>query len=418
LVSDNLARNVSSANLVGIRGKATLLAGENGLRLTIGFRSKATPMKKTFKYRLLGNRKSFGKADNWLMLCRRLYNTALEQRIVIYRQNKDSISCYDQINQLPELKVDFPEYSDVGSQVLQNVLERLDSAYKGFYRRIKARDKAGFPRFRGRDRYNSFTLKQHGWKLADRYLTIRNIGRFKLRLSRPIEGNIKTVTICKESNKWYACFSCDKVPEKVLAKSDKSIGLDVGIKSFLADSEGSKVDNPQYFRQAEKQLRLRQRTLSRRKKGSNGRSDIRLLVTKAYGKVKNQRNDFLHKTANYYVAKYGKIYIEDLNIKGMVKNRHLSKSISDTSWGKFFELLNYKAAEAGREVIRIPRFEPSSKTCSACEAINQELKLSDRQWVCKSCGTLHDRDYNAAKNIRRVGQTLQELTYAVVQSVS
>lgn len=370
-------------------------------------------MKKTFKYRLLAGEGTFGKAESWLELCRHLYNAGLEQRIVAYHQNKGHISCYDQINQLPELKVAFPGYSEVGSQVLQEVLERLDKAYKGFFRRVKVGDKAGFPRFKGRDRYDSFTLKQAGWKIDGRYLTIRNVGKFKLRLSRLIEGEIKTITIRREaSNRWYACFSCDKVPEKRLPESDRIVGIDVGIKSFLVDSEGGKIDNPQYFRQSEGLLRRRQRALFRRTKGSNGRRTAKVLVARAHDKVRNQRRDFLHKAANHYIKNYGTLVFEDLNIRGMVRNHNLAKSISDSCWGTFYGLCAYKAEEAGRRIIRIPRFEPSSKTCSECGAINQELKLSDRQWVCKSCGTLHDRDYNAAKNISRVGQTLQELTYA------
>jgi len=372
-------------------------------------------MKKTYKYRLLGNKTTFGKADKWLLLCQRLYNVALEQRISIYRQKKETISCYSQINQLPELRAEFPEYQDVGSQVLQDVIERLDRAYKAFFRRVKnGNGKAGFPRFRGRDRYDSFTLKQAGWKLEGRYLYIRNIGRFKLRLSRPIEGTIKMVIIRREATgKWYVCFSCDKVTERILPESDKAVGIDVGIKSFLVDSEGNGVDSPAYFRQSESLLRVRQRSLFRRVKGSNGRKQARVLVAKAHEKVKNQRKDFLHKVANEYIKNYGTICVEDLNIKGMVKNHHLAKSISDAGWGMFIGLMEYKAAEAGRKLIQIPRFQPSSKTCSECGAINQELKLSDRQWVCQACGVLHDRDYNAAKNICRVGQTLQEKTYAV-----
>ncbi len=377
-------------------------------------------MKKTYKYRLLGNNLTFGKAEEWLLLCQRLYNVALEQRISIYRQNKGSISCYNQINQLPELKVAFPEYGDVGSQVLQDVIERLDRAYKAFFRRVKnGRGKAGFPRFRSKDRYDSFTLKQAGWKLDGKFLSIRNVGRFKLRLSRPIEGDIKTITIRRESTgKWYACFSCRNVSEKRLPKSDRVVGLDVGIESFLVDSEGNKVDNPAYFRQSKRLLKRRQRTLCKRMKGSQGRRKARVLVAKAHDKVRNQRQDFLHKVANSYIRNYGTLIFEDLNISGMVKNHNLAKSISDSGWGTFYELCAYKAEEAGRQLIRIPRFEPSSKTCSECGAVNQELKLSDRQWVCKFCGVLHDRDYNAAKNIRRVGQTLQELTYGIAQSVS
>ncbi len=377
-------------------------------------------MKKTYKYRLLGNIATFDKAINWLNLCRRLYNIALEQRITIYHQNKGRISCYNQMKQLPELKVSFPEYRDVDAQVLQEVLERLDRAYESFFRRVKNGDgKAGFPRFRGIDRYDSFTLKQTSWKVDGRYLTIRNVGRFKLRLSCAIEGNIKTVTIRREAtDKWYACFSCDGVPEKRLPESDKIVGIDVGIKALLVDSEGYKIDNPQYFRQSEGLLRKRQRTLCRRVKGSHRRRKARILVAKAHEKVKNQRNDFFHKVSNDYIKSFGTLIFEDLNIQGMVRNHNLAKSISDSGWGTFYRLCGYKAEEAGRQIIRIPRFEPSSKMCSECGAINQELKLSDRQWVCKSCGVLHDRDYNAAKNIRRVGQTLQEKTYENAQSVS
>jgi len=370
-------------------------------------------MRKTFKYRLLGNKVVFAKADTWLYLCRWLYNTALEQRILTYRQNKGQISGYSQCNQLPELKECFPEYSEINSQTLQSVIERLSKSYDNFFRRVKkGGEKAGFPRFKGNDRYDSFILKNTGWKLDGKNLIIRNIGRFKMRLSRPIEGDIKTITIKRESNKWYACFSCDNVLEKKLPTLDNSVGLDVGIKSFLVDSEGVIVDNPKYLRQSEALLRIRQRTLSRRKKGSNRRKDARILVAKAHEKIRNQRNDFLHKLANRYIKEYGTLIFEDLNIKGMVQNHCLAKSISDASWGKFYELCAYKAEEAGRQIVWIDRWEPTSKKCSQCGAINHDLKLSDRVWICKVCGAVHDRDYNGAINIHAAGQAVQELTYA------
>ena len=377
-------------------------------------------LRKTFKYRLLGSKTTFAKADDWLHSCRLLYNAALGLRIAAYKQNKRIVSGYDQMKQLPAMKEVATEYKSISAQTLQDVIDRLDKAYKSFFRRIRNGDnKVGFPRFKSIYRYDSFTLKQNGWKLDGKYLSIHNIGRFKLRLSRPIQGNIKTVTIRRKlTGKWYVCFSCDKVPEHRLEPSTKSIGIDVGIKSFSVDSDGHKEFNPTYFRCGEKQLKVRQRKLSRRIKGSQGRKEARLLVAKTHEKITNQRKHFLHKIANYYIKNYGVIFTEDLNIKGMSKNHHLAKSINDASWGKFFELLNYKAEEAGRMVIKVPRFEPTSKTCSNCGASNQELTLNDRQWVCKSCGVLHDRDYNAAKNICRVGQTLQELTYVVAQSVS
>jgi putative transposase len=264
-------------------------------------------MRKTFKYRLLGNKTTFSKADKWLLLCRRLYNSALEQRIYIYRYNRQTISCYDQCKQLPELKEAFPEYQSVGSQVLQDVILRLDKTYRAFFHRVKnGNGKAGFPRFKSMDRYHSFTLTQAGWKLDGRYLTIRNVGRFKLRLSRPIEGNIKTVTIRREATgNWYVCFSCDKIPERTLAPSVKTVGIDVGIKSFCVDSDGRTEFNPAYFRQAEKKLRVRQRVLCRRVKDSKGRENARILMAKAHEKVSNQRNDFLHK----FNLRFASLYI-------------------------------------------------------------------------------------------------------------
>jgi putative transposase len=218
-------------------------------------------MRKTYKYQIFGTRATFNKAQIWLILCRTLYNASLTQRISIYRQNKGKVSCYDQVKQLPELKKEFIEYCGVGSQVLADVIERLDRTFTNFYK-TKTRygnTNSGFPRFKSENRYNSFTLKKAGWKLDDKYLIIKKIGRFKLRLSRPIEGDIKTITIKKESTgKWYVCFSCNNVPEKKLSSSDKAVGIDVGIKSFLVDSDGNKVDNPKYFRQSEALLRRRQ----------------------------------------------------------------------------------------------------------------------------------------------------------------
>jgi len=375
-------------------------------------------MRKAFKYRLLGNKETFANAENWLNHCRWLYNLALEQRMMIYRQYGITLSFYEQKRQLVELKNEFTDYKIIDAQVLQNVIRRLDDAYKAFFRRVKHGEKAGFPRFKSNDRYDSFTLTTHMWKLNGKYLIISRLGKFKLRLSRPIQGNIKTITIRKQNNKWYACFNCDKVPETKLEHCNKSVGIDVGISTFCTDSDGNEAENPKYLRQSERLLRFRQRRFSRRIKDSNGREQSRVLVARTYEKVANQRNDFLHKVANHYITNYGTICIEDLNIKGMVKNHHLAKSISDSSWGKFFEFLKYKAEEAGtREIIKIDRFEPSSKTCSVCGLINDNLKLSDRKWVCLGCGTVHDRDYNAAKNIKRVGQTQQMLTCVNRQSV-
>ena len=295
--------------------------------------------------------------------------------------------------------------------MLQDVLERLDKAYKAFFRRVKQKgEKAGFPRFKGKDRYDSFTLKQAGWKLEGRYLTITRVGRFKLFLSRPILGYIKTITVRRTpSGKWLVAFSCDNVPERTAPFSDKTVGIDVGIKSFSVDSDGGVVDNPKFFRKSEKLLRRRQRALARKKPGSMRRSKARVLVAKAHQKITNQRRDFLHKTANQYIQTYSTIKVESLKIRNMVSNRHFSKSISDASWGTFFELLSCKAGEAGRTVLRVNP-KDTSQLCSGCgERVPKEL--SERTHRCPHCGLVANRDLNAALNIfSRSGQDRQALT--------
>lgn len=374
-------------------------------------------MRKTYLYRTKISKATFANCNQWIEICRTLYNLALEQRIDIYRQHKKSISVYEQIVQLPELKQAYPEFKIVGSQCLQDVLQRVDRAFRGFFQRIKEHNgKAGFPRFKSKNRYGSFTLKQAGWKLEGRYLYIKNVGRFKLFLSRPIEGDIKTVTVRRTStNKWFVAFSCDNVPIEEYPELTAQIGIDVGIKSFCVDSNGNAIENPKYFRQSEKLLRRRQRSLSRKQKGSKRRNKARILVAKTHEKIFNQRKDFLHKVANYYIDAFQTIYIEDLNIRGMGKNRHFAKSISDASWGIFYNLLFYKAEGAGRVVVRVTP-NGTTQICSNCGEIVPK-SLSVRIHKCPFCNLVLDRDVNASLNILRLGQSLQTSTPALVDVV-
>ena len=365
-------------------------------------------MKKTFKYKIYTNKETINKTENWLELCRRLYNSCLEERIQAYKESGKGITCNNQMLRLKSLKQEHPEYKEVGSQVLQGVLQRLDLAYKHFFRKVKNGDKSGFPRFKGYNRYHSFTLKQTGWKLESKYLTIRNIGIFKIKLSRPIEGIIKTVTIKRSpANKWYVFFSCDDVPNRQFPDTNKEVGIDVGIKNFAVDSEGGYIANPKYFSQSQKLLRMRQRKLARRKKGSNRRNKARILVAKAHEKVSNQRNDFLHKLANNYIKAFKIIYIEDLTIRNMVHNRHLSKSIMDASWGIFFRYLFYKAVEADRIIVKV-KPQGTSQICSICGEIVPKT-LSVRIHNCPYCGSVMGRDFNSSINIKKLGQSFQDL---------
>ncbi len=367
-------------------------------------------MKRTYKYKARISKRTEASALRWLNLCRRLYNGALAERINLYKESGRSLSAYDQDKELSQFKKDNPEFAVVGSQVLQDTLDRLDKAYKAFFRRLKERNgKAGFPRFKSEDRYDSFTLKQAGWKLNGRYLTIKNVGKFKLFLSRPIAGDIKTLTVIRSSSGWFVSFSCDNVPVKEYITPPRyEVGIDLGIKSFCVDSGGNETDNPKFLVKSLQELRIKQRALSRKKKGSNRRIKAKKQVAKVHSKISNQRKDFLHKLANFYIALYSVIYTEDLNIKGMVKNHHLAKSISDASWGMFFSMLSYKAEEAGRLVLKInPR--NTSQICSNCGEIVPK-KLSVRTHSCPHCGLIMDRDLNAAINIKRFGQNRQALS--------
>jgi len=371
-------------------------------------------MRKTYLYKAKINKQTEANCNQWIDLCRRLYNQSLEQRIKAYKEEGKFISAYSQMSQLPNLKKEHPEYKIVGSQCFQDVIQRLDKAYKSFFQRVKqGNSKVGFPRFKSQNRYDSFTLKQAGWKLEGRYLYIKNIGRFKLFLSRPIKGDIKTVTIRRNSTgKWFIAFSCDNVPVKEVPEVTANVGIDVGIKSFCVDSDGNQIQNPKFLKQSLKLLRRRQRSLSRKKKASVRRSKARLFVAKAHEKVANQRKDFLHKVANFYVEAYKTICIEDLDIKGMIKNRHLSRSIADSSWGLFFNFLSYKAEEAGRTVVKVNP-NGTSQICSGCgEKVPKSLSVRTHQ--CPFCNLVLDRDYNASLNILRVGQTLQASTPTMV----
>ena len=376
-------------------------------------------MHKTFKFKAKLSQQTEQNALHWLSLCQKLYNVALEQRINAYKRCGGSLSTFSQVNELPELKKEFPEFKQVGSQTLQESIERLGKAFQGFFRRLKKTgEKAGFPRFKSIHRYHSFTLKQTGWKLNGRHLKIKGVGIFKLYLSQEIQGNIKTVTIRKDAcGDWWVCFSCSDVPKRRCPQPRaERVGIDVGLQHFATDTEGRKVSNPRHYQKAQSELRRKQRKVARRQKGSHRRKKAVQTLARAHRKVARMRLDFLHKTANDYINNFQTICIEALTVKDMVQNLSLRKSITDASWSTFFELLSYlcpsgyKAEDAGRALVKVnPR--NTSQNCSGC---GQTVKkpLTVRQHQCPHCHLTLDRDLNAAINIaaRGGGQLLQMLT--------
>jgi putative transposase len=366
-------------------------------------------LRKAYKYKLKPTPEQARQLEEILWRCRTLYNTALEQRITTYRRCGVTLTCYQQHAELPDLKAAFPEFGEIHSQVLQDVLTRLDKTYQAFFRRVSAGQTPGFPRYQGRTRYHSFTYKQYGngATLDNGFLVLSKIGRIAVRWSRPLEGTPKTVTISKEADGWYAVISCADAPVQILPPTGRETGIDVGLKVFLITADGLIVDNPRHYRRGEKKLAKANKRVSRRKKGSKRRGKAVGQLSKAHQAVKRQRSDFHHKTALTLLRQYDTIYLEDLRVANMLRNHHLAKSIADAGWAQFRTILEAKAACAGRRVIAVPA-QYTSQDCSGCgERIPKSLSV--RTHVCTFCGLVVDRDENAARNIQWAGQALRGL---------
>jgi putative transposase len=368
-------------------------------------------MKKTFRYRIFPTRKQITIFDQTLDSCRWLYNHFLEQRINAWRNNKKSLSRYGQDATLKALKREYPFLSDMFSQVLQNISMRIDLAFRAFFRRIKSGDTPGLPRFRGKFRYDSFTYPQHGFKILKNVVQLSKIGGVKIKLHRPIEGNIKTCTIRRTpTGKWFITFACEIEHKTVEQPVKPSIGIDMGLEHFLTTSNGEHIENPRFFRKEEKTLAKAQRKLSAQKKASRARIKARKVVARIHERIKNKRHNFAHQEACKLVNKYNTMCVEDLSINDMQKdNFHcINKSISDVAWRMFIDQLKLKAEEAGKKLIKInPAY--TSQTCSVC-GNRQKLKLSDRIYNCNCCGFSLNRDINAALNIMSLGMQRLVLT--------
>ncbi len=339
--------------------------------------------------------------EQTLEMCRWVYNETLAMRKNAWEQEQRHISYYESKRQIPLWKKEHPELSGVYSQVLQDVSMRVDLAFKAFFRRLKSGEKPGYPRFKGKGRYDSFTYPQYGFKLDGDRLHLSKIGDVKIVLHRPVEGTIKTLTIRRSATgKWYACFSVEYAPSPAPRK-ETTVGVDVGLESFATLSNGEKIENPRFFRTDEKALAKAQRKLSKAEKGTPERKKARKIVAHIHERIANRRLNFAHQTSRKVVDRFGTIVFEDLKITTMQKNHHLAKSIADVAWNLFISITEGKAEEAGSHVIRVnPR--NTSQMCSRCGMIVAKT-LSDRIHSCPHCGLVMDRDQNAAINIMRLG---------------
>ncbi len=361
-------------------------------------------MRKTFKYRIFPTHKQTTILNQTLNDCRWLYNHLLDQRKTSWESEKKSLSRFDQCNTFKQLKEEYPFLKDVYSQVLQNVAVRIDLAFRAFFRRIKSGEKPGYPRFRGEDRYDSFTYPQSGFTPLKTIVQLSKIGGIKIKLHRPIEGTIKTCTIRRISTgKWFVTFTCDidHIPVEQLV--EPAIGVDMGLLSFVTLSNGEQIDKPRFFKKEEKSLVKAQRKLSTQEKASKARMKARKIVARIHERIAWKRHDFVHQESRKLVNRFNTIVVEDLSINDMQKDnfRCINKSIGDAAWRMFLGCLRYTAEWAGSRCIKInPAF--TSQNCSRC-GTRHKLKLSDRMYHCPCCDLLLDRDHNAAINILGLG---------------
>lgn len=368
-------------------------------------------MIKAYKYRLRPNNEQRTFFEKSFGCTRYVYNWALSKRIEAYQQRKERISCVDLCKMLTGLKKEEDKIwlSEVSTECLQQSIRCMDSAFTRFFR-----EKKGFPKYKSKknDRKAYKAINNVHIDFEHSKIKLPKIGWVKFSKNRTFDGKIGTVTVSKTATgKYYVSVLVDdgkELPTKPEIKYNTTVGIDVGIKDFAVLSDGRVFGNPKHLEKAEARLKVLQRRFSRKKKGSNRREAARRKLAVAYEKVRNCRANFIHQVTSRIIRENQTIIIEDLNVQGMLKNHNLAKHISSASWSEFFRQLQYKCEWYGKNLIKIGRFEPSSKMCT-CGYINKDLKLSQREWTCPNCGQHNDRDILAAINIKRFGLQNQNL---------
>jgi len=374
---------------------------------------------KAYKFRIYPSKKQEIFFAKHFGCSRFIYNYLLGVRRDAYKNNGKSISGLECKKMIPVLKTqeNYLWLKEVNSQSLQEAALDLNFAYERFFKKING---SGYPKFKKKGQKESFAVPQN-FQIDSKqsYILIPKLktpirAQFHRSMKKVLEFN--SITFSESpSGKYYASINVDEVvvhkkPVGKVTKKTKTVGIDLGLKDFLVQSCGKKTNSPKYLRQSERKLKKSQQRLSRKQKGSKNRNKQRLVVAKLHEKISNQRKDFLHKESSRLVNENQVIYLETLNVKAMIKNRHLSKSIADSGWGELLRQLKYKSHWRGAQVVQIGMWEATSKLCSSCDYKNEDLKLSDREWTCPECSCHHDRDINAAKNIEKIGREAPELT--------
>ena len=355
-------------------------------------------MIKVYKYRLKLSRQQKEALGSWINTCRAVYNLALETKIYTYKSHSISLSKFDLMRQLTECRDEFPWMKSVPVHSLQNVIERMDSAYQSFFKG------GGFPKFSRKDSYNSILFKQV-IQVSDYVFRLPKIGTVTIFKDRQPKGELRNATITRVNNKYYISIVTKQEVEELPVPIDNQVGIDMGISFFASLSTGEQIDNPRHILKYARKLRIAQRGLSRKKKGSSSRCKQRLKVSKLHEKVSNVRKDFLHKQSRKIVDSFGVIAVEDLKVKNMVKFGSLSKHILDASWSDFFRQLEYKSTWSGGVFVKVdPKY--TSQTCYRCKEVDRKSRVSQSKFVCTACGEESNADINASKNILSRGTAL------------
>ncbi len=361
-------------------------------------------MRKSFVFKLYPNRQQASALAAMVETHRRLYNRALAERRDAWQQEQRSVRYEGQAATLKTERITNPYLAKTNYGSCQATLRRLDRSFQSFFRRVKANETPGYPRFKGQGRFDTVEFPTHGdgCKFFGASVYLQHIGRVKVKQHRDIEGEIKTLSFTHKADGWHVILSCDLGEVTAVPSANPAVGIDLGLKAFLVTSEGVSVEPPRYYRQAQAKLRRLQRTVARRKKGSNRRRKAVAQLGRLHLHVANQRKDFHHKTALALIREYGTVCHEQLNIKGIARSR-LAKSTHDAGWAGFLSILQHKAASAGVGTIAVnPAY--TSQACSACGSLPAIRKtLRDRVHVCLDCGYTTDRDHNAAQNILLLG---------------
>jgi putative transposase len=369
-------------------------------------------MEKVFKFRLYPNEEQKIQLAKTFGSCRFVYNYYLVKRMEFYKINNQIMNFYACSADLTKLKQEKEWLKEIDKFALQNALKNLDRAYSNFFREIKKGNKEqGFPKFKSK-RNNLYSYRtsftHNNIRIEGNYLKLPKLGLVKFAKSREIQGRILNCTIIKTcSGKYFASICCTDVEIQKFINNKNIVGLDLGLKEFAITSYGEIIDNPKYLFKLENKLKREQRKFSKKKKGSKNRNKQRIKFNVVHEKITNQRNDFLQKLSTRLIKENQIICLEDLAVKNMVKNHKLAKAISDVSWSEFVRILQYKSLWHDRIIQKVDRYFPSSQLCGVCGYKNIKVKdLSIREWICPECGTKHNRDVNAAMNIKNEGLRL------------